>query len=314
MPYDPKGAVVITGICGRLGRNLARHLHREHEVIGLDRRPFSNRPKDIRHYRIDIRRKKIQDVFSKEPIRAVIHMAILHDPRLDAEEHHSFNVMGTRNILEYCLKYKIPKVVSLSSANVYGPRSDNTQFITEDTPLLAAERFGDIRDLVLVDMYTNTFFWKHPEVETVILRPVHIAGNVSNAPSNYLRLERIPVVMGYDPMVQLIHEDDVVKAMIMALRPGVTGVFNVVGPEAIPLSRLLSEIGRQTIPVPSPLFEKILNTMFRLRLTSFPPPELDHIRFVCVVDGSPFETKLGFKPDHSMKDIIRYFRDAVPGQ
>lgn len=311
MPYDPDGAVVVTGICGRLGRNLARHLHREYEVIGLDRRPFPACPKDIKHYRLDIRRKKVQDVFAKEPIRAVLHMAILHDPRLDAEEHHSFNVGGTRNILEYCLKYKIPKVVSLSSANVYGPRADNTQFIKEDTPLLAAERFGDIRDLVLVDMYANTFFWKHPEVETVILRPVHIVGSVSNAPSNYLRLERIPVVMGYDPMVQLIHENDVIRAMMLALRPGIKGIFNVVGPEAIPLSKLLSELGRPTLPVPSILFDRAVELMFRLRLTSFPPPEIDHIRFVCMVDGSSFAKELKFEPKHSMDDIIRTFRYAV---
>ncbi len=309
MPFDPEGAVILTGVCGRLGRNVARRLHREYEVVGLDRRPFPGRPKDIKHYQIDIRRKKVQDVFAKEPVRAVIHMAIMHDPRMDAEEHHSFNVMGTKAILDYCLKYHIPKVVVLSSANVYGPRADNTQFITEDTPLMAAERFGDIRDLILVDMYANTFFWKHPEVETVILRPVHIVGSVHNAPSNYLRLPRIPVVMGYDPMVQLIHEDDVVEALVLSLKAGVRGVYNVVGPEAIPLMRLLEEIGKPVIPLPGPLFEAWLRVAFRLRLTSFPPPELDHLRYVCMVDGSRFERELGFRPRRTLRDIIALFRE-----
>lgn len=313
MPYDPEGAVVLTGICGRLGRNVARRLHRECDVVGLDRRPFPGRPKDIKHFQLDIRRKKVQEVFAKEPVRAVIHMAIMHDPRMDAEEHHSFNVMGTRAILDYCLKYHIPKVVVLSSANVYGPRADNTQFITEDTPLMAAERFGDIRDLIQVDMYANTFFWKHPEVETVILRPVHIVGHVHNAPSNYLRLDRIPVVMGYDPMVQLIHEDDVVEALIRSLKPGVRGVYNVVGPEAVPLRRLLAEIGRPVVPLPGPLFEAWLRAAFRLRLTSFPPPELDHIRYVCMVDGSRFERDLEFKPSKGLREIIALFR-GNPGR
>lgn len=308
MPFDEAGALLITGICGRLGRHLAKFAHREYEVIGLDRRPFPGRPKDIKHYQIDIRRKKVEEIFAREPIRGVIHMAIMHDPRLDAEEHHSFNVMGTKAILEYCKKYEIPKVVVLSSANVYGPRADNTQFITEDTPLMAAERFGDIRDLVMVDMYACNFLWRHPEIETVVLRPVHIVGNVHNAPSNYLRLERIPVVMGYDPMVQLIHEDDVVLAMLASLRPGVKGVYNVVGPPAIPLRRLLKEIGQPVIPVPGPLFEAWLKVAFRFRITSFPPPELDHLRFVCMVDGSKFEREVGFKPSRTMGDIIEFFR------
>ena len=66
---------------GRLGRRLARRLHREHRVIGIDRRPFDGRPKDIEHHQIDIRRKKTRDVFRSTPSRAVVHLGVMHDPR-----------------------------------------------------------------------------------------------------------------------------------------------------------------------------------------------------------------------------------------
>ena len=45
--------VVITGICGALGKLLALHLHKDFDVIGVDRRPFYDRPKDINHLRLD---------------------------------------------------------------------------------------------------------------------------------------------------------------------------------------------------------------------------------------------------------------------
>ena len=61
---------------------------------------------------------------------------------------------------------------------------------------------------------------------------------VRNAPSNYLRLNVIPTLMGFDPMVQVIHQDDVVSAIEKALRPGVRGIFNLAGPQPLPLSRL----------------------------------------------------------------------------
>ena len=52
----------------------------------------------------------------------------------------------------------------------------------------------------------------------VILRPAHIVGpHVRNAPSKYLRLRVIPALMGFDPMVQLIHEEDVCRALVLAL-------------------------------------------------------------------------------------------------
>ncbi|HEX7665369.1 MAG TPA: hypothetical protein VF407_12680, partial [Polyangiaceae bacterium] len=47
--------IVITGICGRLGKRLARVLHRERPVIGVDRRAFPDRPKDILHAQLDLR-------------------------------------------------------------------------------------------------------------------------------------------------------------------------------------------------------------------------------------------------------------------
>src|SRR6187549_1715903 len=137
----------------------------------------------------------------------------MHDPRARPAELYSWNITGTSKLLEYCQAYKVPKVVLLSSANVYGPRADNAQFLTEDAPLLAAQAFPEMRDLVEIDHMASSFFWKAREVDTVILRPVHILGAVKNAPSNYLRLPRPPTLLGFDPMVQLIHEGDVAEAI-----------------------------------------------------------------------------------------------------
>src|SRR5262245_57996358 len=140
--------VIVTGICGNLGKLVARRLHRDHEVLGIDRRPFPARPKDITLFQIDLRRKKAEDVFRKHQgeIAALVHLGIMHDPRMGDEEHHTFNVVGTTQILEYCSRYQVPKVVVLSSANVYGPRPDNAQFLTEDTPLMGGGTFYAIRD------------------------------------------------------------------------------------------------------------------------------------------------------------------------
>ena len=69
-------AVIITGIVGRLGRRLARRLHREHRVIGIDRRPFDGRPKDIEHHQVDLRSKKARDVFRAGGVKALVHLGV----------------------------------------------------------------------------------------------------------------------------------------------------------------------------------------------------------------------------------------------
>jgi UDP-glucose 4-epimerase len=299
-----RSRVVITGVCGRLGKGLARRLHRERAVVGVDRRPFPDKPKDIEHKELDIRRTKLKDVFRIGRVQAVVHLGVMHDPRASAADHHSWNVAGFVKLLEYVAQFEVDKLVVLSSANVYGPQPDNAQFLTEDAPLLGGQNFSEIRDLVEVDMLAQSFFWKRPETETVILRPVHILGTVRNAPSNFLRLPAIPTALGFDPMIQVIHEADVIAAIHLALRPGVRGIFNVAGPEPLPLSRIIQMLGRPRLPVPVTLGKVMLQRMWALHLTNFPAPEIDHIRYVCMVDDRRARDVLGFTPDKTLEETV----------
>jgi UDP-glucose 4-epimerase len=300
-----EGSVLITGVCGRLGRLLARELHRTDQVVGVDRRPFVDRPKDIVHHQVDMRRKKMKDIFRGRDIRAVVHLGVLHDPRRSERDRHTWNIVAFQKLLDYMSQYEVPKLVVLSGANVYGPQPNNPQFLTEDAPLLGAQHFGGMRDLVELDMLAQSFFWKHPNTETVVLRPCHIVGRVHNAASNYLRLERPVMVMGFDPMMQVVHEKDVVRAIQLALRPGVRGIFNIRGPGEMPLSHLIRRVGGRPRLVPTPLAKVALDQLWRLRLSNFPSPELDHLRYVCMVDDSRARTELGYEPAHSIDRVLK---------
>jgi UDP-glucose 4-epimerase len=298
-------AVLVTGICGRMGLLLSRRLHRRGPVIGIDRRRFEGKPEDIVHHQIDLRRRKTRDIFRAGGIGAVVHLGVMHNLRESDKTHHEWNVAGFQKLLEYMSQYRVPKLVVLSTATLYGPSPDNPQFLTEDAPLLGAQEFSRIRDLVEVDMLAQGFFWKHPEVETVILRPCHILGRVRNAPSNYCRMERPITVLGFDPMMQVIHERDVVDAMVLALRPGVRGIFNLRGPGELPLSRMLRLLGKRAISVPGPLIKGLLGGLWPSRAASFPSPEIDHLRYVCMVDDTRARRELGFAPRYGIEETLR---------
>jgi UDP-glucose 4-epimerase len=301
--------IVMTGLAGRMGRLVARRLHRLglYQVVGIDRRPVVDLPKDVEHLQVDIRSRRARDVFRAGPVDAFIHLGLMHDPRKSRDELHSWNVVGTSRLLEYCADYQVRKVVFLSTATIYGPRADNAQFLTEESPLLASQDFPAIRDQIEADMQATAFFWqtRGKDVETVVLRPVHILGKVNNAASTYLRLPHVPVIMGFDPMVQVIHEDDVARAVVACLRPGAHGVMNLTGPGEAPLSVLIRELGKTPIPVPKLLIQPVLNTLWRFRLTNFPVPELAHLEYICMVDGSRARRELGFRPRYSIKETVR---------
>lgn len=305
---DPAGrpTVAITGVSGNLGRALARHLSATHAIIGIDHRPFPDERVPVEHWQVDLRKARVAEPFAARRVDALVHMGIVHDRDLPTTEVHDLNVVGTRRILDLCREHAVSKVVVLSSANVYGPAPDNSSFMREETPLLATARRGDMRDLVEIDMYAQSFLWRFPEVEAVVLRPVNVVGpTIRNAPSNYLRLARPLTALGFDPMLQLLHEEDLCRAVAIALRPGVRGVYNLAGPGELPLSAILRELGREPIPVPHFLLRPMLRFLAQERGGVFPPEEVDHLQYACTVDGSRAVRELGWAPSKTLRETIR---------
>jgi UDP-glucose 4-epimerase len=308
------GRVLVTGAAGNLGRRLVQTLHRLYDVVAVDRRPIEGLPKDVRAIRADIRWRSVEQCFREGPVFGVIHLGLMHNPRNEVGQYR-YNVMGTQRLLELTAKARVRKLVVLSSANIYGPDPDNSQYLDEDAPLLGAEHHVEIRDLVAVDRIVQSFFYRHPEVSTVMLRPVHIVGpRIRNAPSKYLRLERPLTLMGYDPMIQLIHVDDVIHALQLALERAVSGVFNVVGPGEAPLSKVLALLGRRPRSVPTALAFRMLATGWRTGVLDFPAAELRHVQFSCVVDGRAARERLGFSPRKTTEQtVLSVLGEDAPG-
>lgn len=297
--------VMITGACGNLGRRLVRRLHRRSKVVALDRRPFPGKPKDVDHHEIDLRRQRVKEVFRQRGRAALVHLGVMHNPRRGSDEHHTWNVAGFQKLMQYAQQFGFRKVVLLSSANVYGPRPDNPQFLSEESPLMGAGRFVDMRDLVELDMCAQSYAWRADGPEVVILRPTHILGLVQNAPSNYLRLKRVPTVLGFDPMLQVVHQDDVLDAVELCLAPGVRGVYNIAGPPGARLSKMLEILKRTSVPLPASLAKVGLDGLFRWKMSSFPAPELDFIRYVCMVDDSRARRELGYSPRYDLEKTLQ---------
>jgi UDP-glucose 4-epimerase len=110
--------------------------------------------------------------------------------------------------------------------------------------------------------------------------------------------------MGFDPMVQIMHVEDVVSAIERTLMPGVRGVFNLAGPSPVPLSLLFDKLDRDVLRVPETIARALLEAGWSLKLSDWPVPEVDHIKYVCMVDDSNAREQLGFTHDHSVDDIL----------
>jgi UDP-glucose 4-epimerase len=205
----------------------------------------------------------------------------------------------------------VDRLVVVSSSAVYGAFAENPFAMDEDFPLSASRSYPEIRDQVEVDTLASGFLWQHPEVRTSVLRPVNVLGRKSHAMmATYLRLPRIPTVAGYDPMMQLIAEEDMCEALVCALECRLQGVFNVVGSGEVPLHTAISQSGGVAWPIPLPLARIVCKQLFDWGIWNYPPGVVDYLRFPVSVSGKRFTEATGFVPRVSLREIFAAMRAA----
>lgn len=109
--------VVLTGSSGRVGRAIFNVLVEQHEVIGIDRSPFSTT-----HVVGDFASEALLHLILKEA-DAVIHTAALHAPHvgtLPDEEFQRINVEGVRLLAKTAIAAGVKRLIFTSTTALYG--------------------------------------------------------------------------------------------------------------------------------------------------------------------------------------------------
>ncbi len=302
--------VLVTGISGKVGQQVALLLaEHAHEVVGIDRRPWRDAPEGMRIHQADIRKRAAEDVFRIEKPDAVIHMATVTHLTAQSEDRYRINLGGTKAVFDFCHRYGVKHAVFAGRHTYYGAAADSVLYHTEDEPPLALETFPELADLVAADLFAGTALWRYPEIATAVLRIVYTLGpSKSGTLAAFLRGRRVPSVLGHDPLFQFMHEADVARALVLALEKGLRGVYNVAGPQPMPLSSIVHHVGHQLIPVPEVLFRLVLG---RFGLPRLPPGALSHIKFPVVVDASAFVEKTGFAHSKDEYETLQDFRRSL---
>jgi UDP-glucose 4-epimerase len=303
--------VLIPGISGVLGHMVAHKLLAEgHEVIGIDKRPWPDAPPGVEMHEVDIRKRAAEDVFRKRRPHAVIHMATVTHLVAQTEERYRINLGGTRAVFEHAVAYGVEHAIFVGRHTYYGAGPESPLYHTEDDPPMAVTTFPELADLVAADLYACTSLWRHPELVTTVLRFCYTLGPTGHGTlASFLRGRTVPTILGFDPLYQFMHERDVASALVLALKARIRGVYNVAGPQPVPLSLLIRDAGRSRIPVPEGLFVRLLG---RFGLPRLPRGAVQHIKYPVVIDSAAFRKATGFSHEVSEVQAIREFAGAFP--
>ncbi len=258
---------------------------------------------------VDLRKKKFADVIRRERPECVVHMGFIQDFRTDERERHDVNVMGTKRLLDHCIHNGVESLVVLSTGYVYGALPENPHFLDEDAPLSASRSYPEIRDRVEVDTLVTTFLWRYPQIRTCVLRPVNVLGYYANSMiKTYLRERRVPTVMGFDPMMQFIHEEDLSAAIELVVDHRLQGVFNITGPGEVPLRTAIREAGGDPWSIPEVILRSLSGRLFRMGLAAYPPGVIDFLKYPITLSGERFAAATGFQPLYGLKETLQSVR------
>jgi UDP-glucose 4-epimerase len=313
--------VLITGVGSHVGASLARRLERDPEfdyVAGLDTRKPAQSLERTEVIEADIRNPVISKLIPQARVDTVVHNQIVRraGAGMSPRAMHDINVIGSLQLLAACEKSdSIRAIVIRGSAGVYGSEPHAPQFFDEGMTRLFPLRTRFQRDVAEIENYFETYSRRHPDVTCTMLRyQPGVGPGVDTQITRYLSLPVVPTYLGFDPRLQVVHEQDSLDALVAAVKTPVRGAVNVAGEGTIGLTRMVRLAGRPTLPVLPGLFGATSAVAKRLGLLDFSDDFQRLLRYGRAVDTTRLTDEVGFQPSYSTVAAVEDYTSKQDGR
>jgi UDP-glucose 4-epimerase len=301
--YPASKRILVTGLSTYWGSRLARELEQNPKVdaiIGVDSADPAGELERTEFVRVGTQHALLRRVVEAAEIDTVIDSRLVVDSTVTTPRRaHENNVIGTMNILAACSgpSSTVRKLIFKSSAHYYGAQQDDPAFFTETMGRPHPPRTAIERDIVEAEASVAEFREKNPEVVVTVFRFANVLGpDVNTSHSRLFDLPAIPMILGFDPRYQFVHEDDVVNALKHAALSDLPGIFNVAGDGVLAFTEVCSLIGKQFLPVLPPWGTGLAAQALRRFGVTIPPEMLSQLRFGRGLDNRRFKaTNFGYR-------------------
>jgi UDP-glucose 4-epimerase len=303
--------ILITGLSTYWGGRLAKALEADpsiEAIVGVDSEEPSVELERTEYVKVGTQHALLRRVVDAAEIDTVIDTRLVVDSALTgAREAHENNVIGTMNILAACggAESTVQKLLFKSSTHFYGSEQDDPGFFDETMGRPHAPRTPIERDILEAEASVVEFADKNPEVAVTILRFANVLGpDLDTSHIDLFRLPAVPMILGFDPRYQFVHEDDVVHALEhVVLKGRLPGVFNVAGDGVLALSEVAGLLGKPYAPILPPWGTGLAAGVARRLGVSLPAEMLAQLRFGRGVDNRRLKAT-GFEYGHTSREAV----------
>jgi UDP-glucose 4-epimerase len=303
---------LITGGSGYIGSRLVEILAARDDVEGiidLDVRPPASPQPKTTFVQGDVRdAAAIRALLEREQPDALIHLAFVLNPIRDEARMYDIDVNGTAAVLRAASEAGTEQVLVTSSATAYGAFPDNPKPIAEDWALRGQPDFSYARHKADADRACQLWALQHPDRVMTIVRPCIVFGpNVDNYISRTWQSSAfLPILDGVDEDFQLVHEDDLVSALIGLLDARAGGAFNVAGDGTITWGESANMIGLKTRVISMKTTQRVYAAAWALHAprVESPPGNLNFIRYPWVVSNEKLKSAIGWRPASTTREVF----------
>jgi UDP-glucose 4-epimerase len=302
--------VLITGLSTYWGGRLAQALEERAEIeaiIGVDNRDPKVELERTEFVRVTNQHGLLRRIVDAAEIDTVVDSRLVVDSTVTTgRKAHENNVIGTMNLLAACSgpDSTVRKFVFKSSAHYYGCEQDDPAFFTEAMGRPHPPRTPIERDIVEAEASVADFAEKNPEVAVAILRFANVLGpTVRTSHSRLFSLAFVPMILGFDPRYQFVHEDDVVSALEHVVSNDVRGIYNVAADGVLALSEVIGLLGKTYAPILPPWGTGMAAAMLRRLGVRVPPEMLQQMRFGRGVDNRKLKAT-GFRYRFTTRESV----------
>jgi UDP-glucose 4-epimerase len=307
--------VLITGLSTYWGGRLAQALEQNPEietVIGIDRRPPKLALERTEFVQVSDAHSLIRRIVEAAEIDTIVDTRLVVDSIVTSRARaHENNVIGTMNVLAAAGGPSSPvrKLVFKSSARYYGSEQDDPAFFTEKMCRPHAPGTPIERDICEAEANVSDFRHKNPETTVTVLRFANALGpDLKTSWQSYLHLPVIPTILGFDPRVQFIHEDDMANCLEHAVKYDLDGTFNCAADGVLVLSEVVGLLGKTMVPVLPPWGTALAAQGLRRAGVPLQSEMLPSLRFGRALDNRRYKAT-GFVYQHTTRETVLRLRE-----
>ena len=223
-------------------------------------------------------------------------------------------VRTAQTVLTAAAAAGVPRLIVVTSAQVYGAAADNPVPLPEDAELNGVRDGGVVGDLMAVEEVVQDARWVHPGLSISVVRPAALVGpGIDTVVTRHFEAPRLLTVKGANPAWQFCHVDDLATGVRVVAERGLGPVVTVGSPGWLSQEQVESLTGMRRVQLSEATALGTAARLHRFGVLPAPASELAHALYPWVIDAARLRA-VGWQAAYDNETCVGAMLESIKGR